>query len=377
MAPPSSSSSVATTSPTALLKQGADSKGSPADERRALHVVICGAPDDVGAKVRCEEERVANTYHREEEMRELRELFEGLGYRADVVQVTLKDYEEVLAALPTQDIIVNLCDGSEVDGMPGVSVARCLERLRFPAVFGCGSAFIDSTTCKHTMKQLFDRAGVPTPKGTAIQPGTDRDQIRRQLAGLTLPLFVKASDSYGSVSITDESLCHTFDEAVDLAARLVPTFGTVVVEEFIDGPEYTVLVLGNAGQTTGLDQLVVYPPAQRTFPKACDSEHCFLTFNSNWVATAACQDVSVEDPADAPPLEEIARRAYSAVGGTGFGRVDFRKRRATNEFFVLEVNACCGVGQGSSSYHILRLANLTTKDFMQRGVDSALQSATN
>ena len=47
---------------------------------------------------------------------------------------------------------------------------------------------------------------------------------------------------------------------------------------------------------------------------------------------------------------ELARDAYVACGGNGYGRVDIRtKNYQTCEPYVLEVNANCGLSFGSNS----------------------------
>ena len=73
----------------------------------------------------------------------------------------------------------------------------------------------------------------------------------------------------------------------------------------------------------------------------------------------------VTDPNDFQGLQDLARRAYIACGGNSFGRVDIRKRDSSGKLYVLEVNASCGLGKGTSSDFILGLAGQSTKDFFQ------------
>lgn len=56
-------------------------------------------------------------------------------------------------------------------------------------------------------------------------------------------------------------------------------------------------------------------------------------------------------------------KAYVAMSGNCYGRVDVRKRDSNGKFYVLEVNASCGLGIGSSSDFILQLAGQNTPDF--------------
>ena len=50
-----------------------------------------------------------------------------------------------------------------------------------------------------------------------------------------------------------------------------------------------------------------------------------------------------------PVLADIARRAFRAVDGEGYARVDIRLDARSNQFLVLEVNAQCGLSSSDSS----------------------------
>ena len=84
-------------------------------------------------------------------------------------------------------------------------------------------------------------------------------------------------------------------------------------------------------------------------------------------------------PAPAALVEQIAavsRRAYAAVGGRGYGRVDLRMDSATGELFVLEVNAQCGLSEDenyTSIGAILRYANVSFSDAVQCIINDAVR----
>jgi biotin carboxylase len=60
--------------------------------------------------------------------------------------------------------------------------------------------------------------------------------------GMIYPLFVKVSDSYGSVGIDDSSVCHDQDQLIAKCSKLLGEFENLTVEEFIDGQEFSVRV---------------------------------------------------------------------------------------------------------------------------------------
>ena len=79
--------------------------------------------------------------------------------------------------------------------------------------------------------------------------------------GMVFPLFVKVSDSYGSVGIDDSSVCHDLQQLQDKCNALLNQFEQLTIEEYIDGQEFSVLVSGNCRDETW--PVIVYPPAGR------------------------------------------------------------------------------------------------------------------
>jgi D-alanine-D-alanine ligase len=146
---------------------------------------------------------------------------------------------------------------------------------------------------------------------------------------------------------------------------------TVFAERFVDGPEFTVLVLGNWKDPGSVRCL---PAVERVFNSSIPDEEKFLTFERYWgfyheempdgkpfYGYAAC------DARLALDVEELSRRAFVAVDGRGYARVDLRMDRVTGELFVLEVNSNCGLSEDdqTSTGCILKLAEMTLADLLR------------
>ena len=89
--------------------------------------------------------------------------------------VTLEDYKKIIQEIAGErdkgiifPIVLNLCDGDEINGAPGVSVIKALEARKI-IYTGATDDFYEITTSKIPMKKAFDEAGVPTPKWAAIK----------------------------------------------------------------------------------------------------------------------------------------------------------------------------------------------------------------
>jgi D-alanine-D-alanine ligase len=259
---------------------------------------------------------------------------EAAGFEATLQLVHLGNVERVVEALEC-DVVFNLCEGNgaERDGMPGVEVIEALERRGLPYT-GARAEFYRLTYSKVAIKQRFREAGVPTPAFQAVRsPG---DRIDPSLAR-RFPLIVKPSDSGGSAGIHLRSVVGDLAELGERVAEVCSVYGDALVEEYIDGREITVALLGE-GRAAKL-----FPPLEMCFGPAFPPGRRIQTFELKWDDDSPLYSAfhwrcpAPLDAAQRRRLVSVARAAYRAVGGNGYGRVDLRLRDTTP--FVLEVNA--------------------------------------
>jgi len=326
-----------------------------------VHVLL---PDFADSSTRTEQEVITHNSGKREHIEDIVHTVANLGFNAILHLVKHDNYHQIIDQIAEGEKILNLCDGSDIDGTCGPSVAKYLEsnKMNCPS-FGCSFSFNSNTTTKEGMKGLFEIHAVSTPPGIAVGK-SDLPYLREHLSSknLTYPLFVKVSDSYGSVGISDESVCHTEDAAIYHITKMLLEFEVLIVEEFIQGPEFSVVVVGDASQP---DRIVVYS-AERFFLGNLPPDQQFLSFDRVWGGEHLkfYEYRSVCNQNDLIALEQLARQAYISVGGNCYGRVDIRKRKETNQLFVLEVNAACTIGKSSTLDEILRLSGLSTEDLL-------------
>jgi D-alanine-D-alanine ligase len=144
----------------------------------------------------------------EQSKAEYERAFAALGFAWRWQPVTLADHREVIAAIVRdsvghEPVVLNLCDGDEVNGSPGLSIIRCLREhgLRYT---GADERFYDVTTSKIVMKEAFERAGVPTSPWAVIP--RDGAGIAGVIKQLGVPLILKPAVSAGSLGITTKSV---------------------------------------------------------------------------------------------------------------------------------------------------------------------------
>lgn len=104
---------------------------------------------------------------------------------------------------------------------------------------GPNAATMKDLIHKTTTHGIMDKAGVPVPYHYQIEAGQD-------LPDLAFPAFVKPSYESRSVGISDNSVVNTPEELAAQVAFIHDTYDQpALVEEYLPGQEYTVLMLGN------------------------------------------------------------------------------------------------------------------------------------
>ncbi|KAJ3274960.1 hypothetical protein HDV01_001824 [Terramyces sp. JEL0728] len=334
---------------------------------------------------------LANESGRQETVTVLKSILKSIypSSTVEVLPINLSNYRDILDKNirdSKNTVVVNLCDGVESDGYPGVGVVNYLEEKNV-AFTGADSIFYENTTSKPVLKKLLQRESVPTASFVQIRRNHESTDLDTAISELGFPFIVKPSVSYGSLGITDESVVENKAAALK-QVELLQKVSEVFVEVFLPGKEYTVLVTGDAHQG-----VKVYPAMERNFSdtlkgkqRILSFERCKYRFNVAWegfeLNSLPSDDAShiywhELAPAETQDrLQEISKMAYLSCGGSGYGRVDIRtKNRDECEPVVLEVNANCGLSfipHSSSMADILYNSQTDPKAFCKELISFAL-----
>jgi len=284
-------------------------------------------------------------------------------------------------------VVLNLCDGDELNGVPGVSVIRRMTGLGL-CYTGADERFYDLTTSKIVMKNAFNAAGVPTPAWEVMS--ADAADATGVLQRLGAPLIVKPAVSAGSMGITTSSVVATAAALVTEVQKLYDGYrgwnlasGGVFVESFLRGREFTTFLVGSFDKPRDRR---VYPPVERVFHEQLPETERFLSFDRLWeiyeretplgAGEYLWEYAAVPDDL-AQRICDVSWAAYVAVHGTGYGRVDLRYDVVTSQLFVLEVNAQCGISDDenyTSIGAILRFANASFSQAISDIINNALSA---
>jgi D-alanine-D-alanine ligase len=189
-------------------------------------------------------------------------------------------------------------------------------------------------------KRVWLSLGLPTPAHATL---ASEEDCRAAAAELGFPLFVKPAhegSSIGMAKVADvEALIAAWKDASRYDSQ-------VLVEQMIDGPEYTVAML--RGQ--------VLPPIGLGTP------HTFYDYDAKYLASDTQYRIPCGLSADKEAeLKELTARACEAVGTQGWARADVMQD-ASGKFWLLEVNTVPGMTDHSLVPMAARAAGL---DFQQ------------
>ena len=211
------------------------------------------------------------------------------------------------ASTARYDVYINLCDGAWDEDRPGLEVVQTLERLNVPFT-GADSNFYEPS--KETMKKVAIYHDVDTARYALC---SSKEDARKAAEELSFPLIVKHPSGYSSVGMTAASKCLNENELVTQVTTMVAAFGCALVEEFISGQEFTVLVSDNPRDLTNP---IVYAPVECKFPANEEFKH----FDLKWKDFDGLTWCPVDDVALAKQLRDMAKSMFTALRGVGYGR---------------------------------------------------------
>jgi D-alanine-D-alanine ligase len=256
------------------------------------------------------------------------------------------------------DIVFNIAEGLEGRNRES-QVPILLEMMRVPFV-GADGLTLGLTLDKVMTKKVLIAEGIRTPRYAEV---TDPDKLWS--VDLAYPLIVKLRYEGSSKGLSEKSLVNTPEELQRQVRWLTDTYkgATVFIEEFIEGSEFTVAIIGN-------EHPEVYPVCQIMLDGVTDLGRKFFT----WAYLRAGADylcpASIPGPL-ATAMQELAVRTYQAVECRDFGRVDFRVDKQGNPY-VLEINPLPSLSTEDVFNFIAKTRGITHHQIINRILDAAL-----
>lgn len=227
------------------------------------------------------------------------------------------------------DIYVNLCEGFLDTDLPSIDVVWSLERLNLPYTGPNLSLYAPP---KDLMKRVAEAEGVSCPPGAVVETA---GEARAASAGLRFPLFVKPNEWGDSFGIDQESLVPDAGALERKIPWVVDQYGPALVEEYIPGREFTVLLCAGPEPTAPPLALL---PLEYCFPAG----ERFKTYDLKIRQYHPECHAPCRDEVLAERLKDAACRIFTAFSGESYARLDFRLDESGKLFF-LDANFGCSI----------------------------------
>jgi len=255
------------------------------------------------------------------------------GHEAHLVSIDgdLTSLRDTLAEMDAE-CAFNLCESMAGDARLESAVPLVLELLGIPFT-GSPPEVLSFGLRKDRVKQRLEAAGIPTPAGRVLaHPDEPCD--------LPFPLIVKPVREDGSVGIWATSVVGDADSLRRAVEAVVTSLRQpCLVEQFIDGREFNVALLGHPTPR-------VLPLSEIDFTGLPAEAPRIVSYDAKWNIGSVDDlgTVPVLHPAlpgaIAARVRRVAGEAFRAVGVRDYGRVDVRLA-STGIPYVVDVNPNC------------------------------------
>jgi D-alanine-D-alanine ligase len=292
---------------------------------------------------------------------------EELGHEVKVVGVH-DDLGAIRSAVEEfkPDILFNLLEAFADITTFDQNVVSYLELLRL-SYTGCNPRGLTLARDKSLSKKLMAYHRIPVPEFTVVRRGRKPVLSKR----LCYPLMVKSLVYEASTGISQASVVENEGQLLRRVQFVHESLGTAaIVEQFVDGRELYVGVLGN-------ERLQVFPVWEMFFTQMPENNWRIATERVKWSTKYQQRHGIQTDQAALPEgmgerIRHVAKRAYRALDLSGYARVDLRLD-ATGEVYVIEANPNPQLAYGEDFAESAERAGVSYEQLLERIMSFGLQ----
>lgn len=232
------------------------------------------------------------------------------------------------------ELVFNIAEGRGISRSREAWAPSVLEMLGIPYT-GSDPLCLSVSLDKDCAKRLVSQAGVATARWVLIEKPSS--QLDERLRGLTWPLIVKPAYEGSSKGIRATSLVRDPAQLRSVLNEMLELYRQpILVEEYIEGDELTVGLVGNPPQVIGIMRIIPRKPGPFLYS---------LEVKREWE-----DQIRYECPAELLPkatraVRDASLACWKALGCRDFARVDFRLRGDIPYF--LEANPLPGLSPSS------------------------------
>jgi D-alanine-D-alanine ligase len=290
--------------------------------------------------------------------RNIQKAVESKGHRVTFFDMneTPLPFEKIANA--NVDMIFNVCERINNSSLLEPHAAAILDCLGIPYT---GSNPLTLALCidKIKVKKILEQHGLPTPKFDYV---FQKDEPIRE--DLRYPLMVKLANMDNSIGISNQSVVTSLKALKDQVALLLEKYNRpVLIEEFIEGDEVDVSIMGNE------DRVKVLPLSRSIFDDLPKGVWGIYPFQAKWEDNAVYSKIKVERPAKysqklSALISEICLDAYRIFDCHDYARIEVRIDKAGNPY-ILEINPNPSINDGDCVPACAEVIGMKYADFIE------------
>jgi len=266
------------------------------------------------------------------------------------------------------DLVFNVCERINDSSLLEPHVASILDVLQIPYT-GSNPFTLGLCIDKIRVKKLLNYHKIPTPEWDYIYSLDDdiRDDLR-------YPLIVKPANTDNSIGITNDSVVRNEKELKRQLEKVIKEIGRpALIEEYIDGDEYDVPIIGRDD-----DDLRVLPLSRSIFDELPSDKWHIYPFEAKYTDDSIYKKIIVQRPPKniSKKLEtllgEIALDTYRILDCHDYGRIEIRVDKNNNPF-VLELNPNPSLDNGGCFSASASIIGLDYADFLEEIIRLAIK----
>lgn len=316
-----------------------DAKGSLGDEADPYSKLRVGITYNLKKGIRTEVVDAEAEYDSIDTVLAIKNALEGDNCHVELMEAD-SNLPKRLQETPV-DIVFNIAEGLKGRGREA-EVPAVLNMFNIPFT-GSDETTLCLALDKALCKRVLSTYRIRTPKYRVFTKDDNRLNTK-----FSFPCIVKPNAEGSSKGISDICIATNKEELKTLVSNNIKAYGQdMLVEEYIDGREFTVGVLGNG------DDIHVFSPMEIIYLK---KNNKFNIYSYN-VKQDYKKLIRYECPPNLDPkIEEemitMAKKIFKVLHCHDFSRVDFRLNSEGKPYFI-EINPLPGLAPGYSDFPML------------------------
>jgi D-alanine-D-alanine ligase len=265
------------------------------------------------------------------------------------------------------DLIYNFCEMVELESQEEVFAAGLFELVKVPYT-GAPPMTLGLCLDKAKTKIILSHYGIPTAKFDLFNEGIDG----YKKINLQFPVIVKPVREDASAGINEKSVVYDRKELEERVEYIIKMFKQpALVEEFIDGREVNVAILGN-------NPPVVLPISEIDFSHLPSHLPKIVSYEAKWIPNTDYYEKTIPIcPAPLEPelerkIKDIALSCYKIMGCRDYARVDMRIDKEGNPY-VLEVNPNPDLSRNAGFMRSASVYGLTPEETIVKIAEIAIE----